>query len=204
MRLMVLLALLALLAVIGSEDTKQKIDTVKAGLSDPSAVVGATCAPASSPLCRCIVETTVTTLQSGPRELIAILERPDAVWNDLMETVDPGSWAKIAGAKAEAEHRCRARIVPARRLATMERNVHAANDGPRQSLRASCSAEGGSSKACACYEQTLKAALTSEDFEVVRADARFPPLLKEMPAERRRSTLATMAAARAACDAAPG
>jgi hypothetical protein len=146
-------------------------------------------------------ESTVKTIQAGPREVLALVQRPGAVWKDMVESLDPSMRAQVENMRVAAEHDCRRHIGPGgTRVTTMERMVRASGGAkPKRSLRTACSSEGGSSEACACYEKTLSAALPPEDFDVVRDDARFPPLLEDMPVDRRRMALAAMASARAAC-----
>ncbi|HEV7694292.1 MAG TPA: hypothetical protein VGO52_25885 [Hyphomonadaceae bacterium] len=184
-----------------SAPSQQAAVVAEAKLPDPMQVVATACAPAASPLCRCIVDVTVRTLQAGPRDILALVQRPGVVWDEAIKSLDPGQRTQVENARVAAEHDCRRRIAQGgKRITTMERMVRASTRGrPKQSIRASCSAEGGSAEACACYEQTIGAALTPDDFEIVRDDARFPPVLEEMPAERRRMALAAMASARTAC-----
>jgi hypothetical protein len=67
----------------------------------------------------------------------------------------------------------------------------------------SFASEGNTAEVCDCYERTLKLALSVDAFEGMRTDARFPPPLHQLPAEKRRKAVATIASARSVCGMKP-
>ena len=66
MRLLALFIFLAALGIMQSAPTQQAAAVAEAEMPDPILVVASTCAPAASPLCRCIVD--VTSLSCSVRE----------------------------------------------------------------------------------------------------------------------------------------
>jgi hypothetical protein len=201
MRLVALFIFLAALGLMQSAPSQKAAAAAEARMPDPVQVAASACAPVGSVLCRCIVDVTVQTLQAGPREILAVVQRPGVVWEEAIKSLNPVQRAQVENARIAAQHDCRRRIgLGGTKITTMDRMVRASGQGrPKQSIRSSCSSEGGSAEACACYEKTLGSALTPDDFEIVRDDARFPPVLEEMPVDRRSMALAAMASARAAC-----
>lgn len=199
-RLMLGLALALASSACG--ELKQKARTVDMRMGDPRAVVAATCPVAASPMCACIVEETVKTMQAGPRAITALFEKPDAVWRDVLKSLDPKARDLAVNIRAAAESNCKRRYLyePEWEVEIDERTKRVeARARPAESLLASCITQGNTRDACNCYEETLKGALSQDAFEQLKVDARFPPPLKKLAANRRRTALATIASARSVC-----
>lgn len=153
-------------------------------------------------MCACIVDETVRTLQAGPREVLAVFEAPETVWSDVLKTLDPKTRDKTMNARIAAETSCKNRVKAINVRDMSIRRMGNRLEPPKRSklsIHSSCATEGNSGVVCDCYEETLKVALSKEEYNELRNDAVFPPPLEAIPKKQRRTTLATIASARSVC-----
>jgi hypothetical protein len=201
-RLPLAAAALAMAFLAACNPAKRTAHAQPLAVADVRAVVARTCQPAASPMCQCIVNETVQTLEAAPDALIAAFQDPGAVWEDAIAGLDPKKREDAARIRAAAEMKCRR---TPRQASPRSASMTVLDDRVSRMARAwqmvlgACTSGGNERRVCECLATTLRTSLSEDAFMALRADIRFPPQLEGLSPNDKRLALATIGSARAVC-----